>query len=143
MVQTCLGCVPQGFLPCAPSCATDWKFPRRNVVVQGSDARCGSGEPKKDSGRVECAECDGISDTRSEQRACTRLAAQWYIRFLHYPFKCANVVVCGSGASLYEILAAGEWRSPSFLKVRLVLIDNLCIMSALFFAVYGSDVTRA
>ena len=57
--------------------------------------------------------------------------------------KCASVVACGSGASLYEILAAGEWRSPSFLKVWFVLAGSLCIMSDLVVAVYGSDVTRA
>ena len=57
--------------------------------------------------------------------------------------KCASVVACGSGASLYEILAAGEWRSPGFLKVWFVLAGSLCIMSDLVVAVYGSDVTRA
>ena len=31
--------------------------------------------------------------------------------------RCAHVVAFGSGALLYEILAAGEWRSPCFLKV--------------------------
>ena len=57
--------------------------------------------------------------------------------------KCANVVECGSGASLYEILAAGEWSSPGFLKVSFVFAGRLCIMSNIVFAVYGPDVTRA
>ena len=59
--------------------------------------------------------CSEVPDARSQERSRQRLAGSRYDGLDHALTRTCCLVL-REGSSLWEILAAGEWSSPAFLK---------------------------
>ena len=116
-LQALLVCQGQGHLSCSRFAAVGYGLPKGGQAVSGHFAircQCQAAQNVDDPGsarRVE-VQCARLQKRAREGHASRRHASRLHTARI---FEVRLAVIPVAGCPLWEILAAGEWRSPKFL----------------------------